>query len=456
MKDNNANKLGSDRVGSLMVNFAIPSIIAMLVSALYNIVDQFFIGQAVGPLGNAATNIAFPLSMLCTALSLTFGIGGASCFNLAMGRGDTDKAGYYIGNSVTMLVSCGVVISVIAELFLPLLLVMFGSPDDVFPYAMTYVRITAIGFPFLLMTTGGGHLIRADGSPRMSMMCNMSGAIINTALDALFVLVFGWGMTGAAVATITGQFVSGIIAILYMRNYKTVKLTKNMFIPRAVHLIQITKLGIASCFNQLSLMIVQISLNNSLKFYGAESTYGESIPIACAGIIMKVGMLFFSVVIGIAQGSQPIVSFNYGARQYDRVRRAYKLAVISSGIISIAAFATFQLIPELIISLFGLNGKEALEFGAKFFRIFMFFTCINFLQPISATFFTSIGKAYKGMFLSLTRQFLFLLPLIFILPPFYGIDGLLFAAPTADFMAFIVTILMVVLEFRGMKKLESA
>lgn len=451
----NSNILGTEKVGKLMLNFAIPSIIAMLVSALYNIVDQFFIGQAVGQLGNAATNIAFPLSMLCTALSLTFGIGGASCFNLSMGRGNVDKAGYYIGNSVTMLVSCGIVIMIIAELFLPSLLILFGSPADVIPYAKTYVRITAIGFPFLLLTTGGGHLIRADGSPRMSMMCNLSGAIINTVLDALFVLILNWGMAGAAAATIIGQFVSGTIALLYMKGFKTVKLTRNMFIPKAVHLIQIIKLGIASCFNQLSMMIVQITLNNSFKYYGAISSYGESIPIACAGISMKVAMLFFAVIIGIAQGSQPIESYNYGAKQYNRVKRAYKLAIISSGIISMVSFITFQLAPEYIMIMFGINSPEGLEFGCKFLRINLFFTCINFLQPVSATFFTSIGKAYKGMFLSLTRQFLFLLPLILLLPLIAQIDGLLFAGPIADLMAFFVTLVFVILEFKDMSRLEN-
>ena len=192
------HSLGEAPVTGLMVKFAVPSIVAMLVGALYNIVDQLFIGQAVGTLGNAATNVAFPLSTSCLALALLFGIGGASCFNLAMGRGEKKLAPAYVGNSAAMLVLCGLTLCVITQLFLTPLLRFFGSPDEVLPYAQTYVRITSLGFPFLLLTTGGGHLIRADGNPRMTMICNLSGAVINTVLDALFVLGFGWGMAGAA------------------------------------------------------------------------------------------------------------------------------------------------------------------------------------------------------------------------------------------------------------------
>lgn len=453
---NESNPLGSEKVSGLMLRFAIPSIIAMMVSALYNIVDQLFIGQAVGSLGNAATNIAFPLSMLCTALALAFGIGAASCFNLSMGRGKYEKAPYYIGNAITMLAVCGTILTLLTELFLPQLLITFGSPDDVLPFAKTYVRITALGFPFLLLTTGGGHLIRADGSPKISMICNLSGAVINVILDAIFVIGLNMGMSGAAFATIIGQVFSGIYALRYFTNYKTVHITRVHLIPRITYLIKILQLGAASCFNQISMMVVQITLNNSLKYYGQLSEYGQSIPIACAGIIMKVGMLFFSVVIGISQGIQPIVSFNYGAGRFKRVKEAHRLAIIAGSIISVFAFLLFQLAPRQIISLFGDGSESYFKFGVKFFRIYMFFTIINFMQPISSTFFTSIGKAYKGMFLSLTRQLIFLLPLMLLLPLLMKIDGLLFAGPIADFLAFLVALLMTAYEFKNIRKLESA
>ena len=450
-----SNPLGSEKVSKLMLKFAIPSIVAMLVGALYNIVDQLFIGQRVGELGNAATNIAFPLSTMCIALSLLFGIGGASCFNLSMGRGQKEKAGYFLGNSIVMLAVCGIVLCVISEIFLTPLLKLFGSPADVLTLAQEYVRITALGFPFLLLTTGGGHLIRADGSPRMTMICNILGAVINTVLDAVFVLGFDMGMQGAALATVIGQFISATVVIRYFMHCKTIRLTRQHLIPKAGYVLEIASIGMASFFNQIAMMVVQIVLNNSLKYYGAQSVYGEAIPIACAGIVMKVFQVFFSIVIGLSQGSQPIESFNYGAKKYDRVRRAYKLALIFGGAVSLISFALFQLLPRQIISLFGTGSSESYyDFGIMYFRIFMFFTCINFLQPITSTFFTSIGKPIKGVFLSLTRQIIFLLPLIFILPLFMGIDGIVYSGPVADCLAAIVTIIMAAFEFKNMKKLE--
>ncbi|MBO5347036.1 MAG: polysaccharide biosynthesis C-terminal domain-containing protein, partial [Lachnospiraceae bacterium] len=291
------NPLGVAPVSKLMVKFAVPSIIAMLVGALYNIVDQFFIGQRVGTLGNAATNIAFPLSTSCLALALLFGIGGASCFNLALGRGEKDKAIHFVGNALLMLTICGTSLCLITQVFLTPLLVAFGAPDDVLPYAQAYVRITAFGFPFLLLTTGGGHLMRADGSPRMTMFCNLSGAVINTVLDAIFVLGFDWGMEGAALATVIGQVFSGVLVIRYMCHFKTAPLQKKHFKVQMRYTGQIMSIGMASFFNQLAIMLVQIVLNNSLKYYGALSVYGESIPLACAGIVMKVSQLSFSIVI---------------------------------------------------------------------------------------------------------------------------------------------------------------
>lgn len=451
----NENPLGTEPVQKLMFKFAIPSIIAMLVGALYNIVDQLFIGQTVGTLGNAATNIAFPLSTSCIALALLFGIGGASCFNLSLGRGDMEKAIHYVGNALVMLFSCGLLLCIVAQVFLTPMLIAFGSPADVLPYAESYVSITAWGFPFLLLTTGGGHLMRADGSPKMTMISNLSGAIINTVLDAIFVLGFDWGMEGAAYATIIGQFFSACLVINYMRKFKTAPLQRKHFKVEWKYISRIMSIGMASFFNQLAIMIVQIVLNNSLKHYGALSVYGESIPLACAGIVMKVSQVFFSIVIGIGQGTQPIESFNYGAKNYKRVREAYKMACIAGGSVSLVSFLLFQLFPRQILAAFGDGTASYFEFGEKYFRVFLLFTCLNFLQPITSTFFTSIGKAVKGVFLSLTRQILFLLPLLVVLPMIMGIDGILYAGPISDAVAAIIAVTMVLFEFRAMKKLED-
>ncbi len=445
------NPLATGNINQLMIKFAVPSIIAMMVSAVYNIADQLFIGNAVGTLGNAATNIAFPLSMMCTAIALMFGIGGASSFNLHMGAGESQKAPYFLGNSITMLLGLGAILFIGTELFLDPMLKCFGSPDNVLPLAKQYVSITAIGFPFLIITIGGGHLIRADGSPKMTMICNLSGAIINIVLDALFVLVLRWGMVGAALATIIGQIFSAFLALNYLRHYRTVTIEKKHLRPQTVYLKRIMALGMASCFNQIAMMTVQICMNNLLKHYGSLSQYGEAIPIACAGIVMKVGQLYFSIVIGLSQGSQPIESFNYGARQYKRVKAAYRYAVIAGGTVSVIAFVIFQLFPHQLLALFGNGSKEYFEFGSFYFRIFMLMAWANFMQPISSTFFTSIGKANKGTFLSLTRQIIFLLPLMFFLPTIFGIKGILYAAPIADGMAFVTAAVMVWSEMRAMK-----
>ena len=446
------NPLGTERVGSLMVKFAVPSIIAMLVGALYNIVDQLFIGQAVGTLGNAATNIAFPLSTSCIALALLFGIGGASNFNLAMGEGRKEEAASYAGNAAVLLIGSGLVLFLVTQLFLTPLLAFFGAPADVMPYAKVYVRITSIGFPCLILTAGGCHLIRADGSPKMSMVCNLIGAGINTVLDAIFVLGFRWGMAGAALATIIGQIVSAAVVIYYLAHYKTVHLGKKQLSVESRCAVNIMALGTASFFNQVAMMIVQIVLNKSLTHYGELSEYGAAIPLACAGIVTKVGQLFFSVIIGISQGTQPIESFNYGAKQFGRVREAYNLAVRAGAIISVVSFLIFQVFPGEILALFGTGSDAYFKFGIKFLRVYLFFTFVNFLQPITSTFFTSIGKPQKGTFLSLTRQIVFLLPLTLILPLFVGIDGIMYAAPVADCLAAVIAITMAVKEFREMKK----
>ncbi len=454
-KISTSQSLGTQPIGKLLSKYAIPSIVSMLVGALYNIVDQIFIGQKVGELGNAATNVAFPLSTLCIAVALLFGIGGAASFNIAMGAGDTKKAANYIGSSTSMMMIVGIIVSAITLIFLTPLLKLFGSPTNVLGYARTYTSITALGFPFMILSNGGGHLIRADGSPKYTMICNLSGAIINTILDPIFIFVLNMDMAGAAIATVIGQAFSFILAIIYLLRYKSVKVTKKHFLPRWSSLKRILSLGVAPAFNQLSMMIVQIVMNFSLVYYGAKSIYGESIPLASSGVINKVAMLFFAILIGIAQGMQPIASFNYGAKQYDRVKKVYIKAITWGAIISVVAFLIFQIFPRPIISLFGSGSKEYMQFAISYLRIFMFFIFIDFVQPISANFFTSIGKPKRGMFISLTRQIIFLLPLIAILPLMMGIDGIVYAGPIADFLAAAVATLLIVLEFRKMKNLTN-
>ena len=456
MEERQINPLGAEPIGKLLARFAIPSIIAMLVSSLYNIVDQFFIGRSVGMLGNAATNVAFPLSITCTAISLLCGIGGAANFNLSMGRKEKEKAVSFAGGAIGMMLILGVVLCVVSEIFLEPMMRAFGATDQVLDYALLYTGITAYGFPFLIVTTGGSNLIRADGSPKYSMLCTLVGAIINTILDPLFIFGFDMGMAGAAWATIIGQIVSGLMVLGYLTRFKTVHIPLKSLLPSKAAWIPILSLGMAPFFNQIAMMIVQVVMNNTLTYYGAQSAYGSDIPLACVGIISKVGMIFFAIVIGISQGIQPIISYNYGAGKYERVKSTYKKAVTAAIGISIVAFLLFQLMPRQIIGIFGSGSEEYFLFAEKFFRIYMFFSFINGIQPITANTFTSIGKAGKGIFLSLTRQIIFLLPLLIILPFFIGIEGVMFSAPIADGIAAVLCIFFIVKEFKqmGEKKVE--
>lgn len=449
------NPLGSEPVSTLLRRFAVPSVIAMLVSALYNMVDQLFIGHSIGVLGNAATNVAFPLSMVCTSIGLLCGIGGAANFNLCMGRREPEHAKSYVGNAISMLAILGVILCVAVQLFLRPMMLLFGATPDVIDYACTYTRITSIGFPFLIVTIGGSNLIRADGSPKFSMLCNLIGAIVNTILDPLFIFVFHMGMAGAALATITGQILSFALVVFYLRGFKTLPLSLSDLKPNMACWARIAALGATPAFNQVAMMVVQIVMNNTLTYYGSNSVYGSDIPLACAGIISKVNMLFFSFVIGISQGLQPIVSFNFGAQKYDRVKDAYKKAVFAATAISIVAFLCFQFFPRQIIGIFGSGSKEYLHFAERYFRIFLFFTFLNGIQQVSSNFFTSIGAPKKGIFLSLTRQIIFLLPLLLIFPYLFGIDGVMYTAPIADLAAASVSIVMVVREFKIMAELQK-
>lgn len=442
------NPLGQERINKLLRSFAIPSIVSMLVGSLYNIVDQFFIGQTVGELGNAATNIAFPLSTSCTALALLFGHGGASAFNIALGGGDKKKATRYMGNAIVMLFTVGLVLCLITQVFLEPMLLFFGSSENVLDYAMTYTRITSFGFPFLILSIGGGHLIRADGRPRITMLCNIMGAVVNTVLDAIFVFGFRWGMAGAALATVIGQFVAACMAAWFLAHCRVVKLRRIHLIVALDNLKRIVSLGVAPFSNQFAMMLVQIVMNKSLKYYGSMSVYGESIPIACSGIISKVNMVFMAFVLGTSQGLQPIASFNYGAGKFQRVKEAYLKAITCGGMMALIAFLLFQIFPRQIISIFGEGSDSYYDFAENYFHIFLFFTFVNFLQPITSNFFTAIGKPKVGSFLSLTRQILFLLPLLLVLPSFMGIDGIMYAGPIADLFAAIVVVIMVVRELR--------
>lgn len=447
------NPLATEKVGKLLARFAIPSVIGMLVSALYNIVDQIFIGQGVGMLGNAATNVSFPLTTVCVSIALLLGIGGASNFSLALGAGNKEKAGNVAGNAMTLMVIFGVALFAVVQIFLEPMMRAFGSSELVLPYALEYTHITSIGMPFLILANGASQLIRADGSPLYSMVCMLVGAGINTVLDPIFIFVFDMGIAGAAWATIISQIVSCVIALLYFRKFKNLRMQRQYFRLRAQYIKLIISLGIAAFFNQVAMMAVQIVMNNTLTHYGALSDYGSEIPLAVVGIITKVAIVMMSFVIGIAQGNQPIVGFNYGAKNYGRVRESYIKAVLAATVVSTIGFLCFQLFPRQIISIFGEGSELYFHFAERYFRIYMLLAFAIGLQPVTSNFFTAIGKAKLGILISLTRQVLFLLPLIILFPMFMGIDGVMYAGPISDCAAVIVAL---ALGLREMKRLKIA
>jgi Na+-driven multidrug efflux pump len=440
------NPLATEKTGRLILQFAIPAIISFLVNALYNIVDQVFIGQGVGMYGNAATNVAFPLNTICTALALLFGVGSASNFNLRLGAGKKEEAGHVAGAGIFLLAVFGMALSVIVIIFLKPLLYAFGTTDNVFPYALTYTRIVTLGYPLIIFSIGCGQLIRADRSPVYSMVSVLSGAVLNIGLDALFVFGFRMGIAGAAWATVIGQAVSAALVVRYFFRFKTMKLGWKYLKPAAGDVRAILSLGVAAFFNQISMAAVQVAMNNTLTHYGAISKYGPDIPLACVGVISKVNILFIGFTIGIAQGCQPINGFNYGAKQFGRVKETCAKGLVSATGVSFLFFLAFQLFPREIVSIFGAGSEMYFEFAERYFRIFMMLTFINGIQPVTANFFTSIGKATVGLFISLTRQLIFLLPLILILPVFWGIDGLMFAGPVADGIAAVLAAIFAIRE----------
>ena len=340
------NPLGYKPVGKLLKSLAIPAIIANLVNALYNVVDQIFIGQRVGYLGNAATNIAFPITTMCLAIGLTLGIGGASNFNLELGKGYPEKSKHTAGTAASTLIIIGIILCITVRIFLEPLMIDFGATNKILEYSMEYTGITSYGIPFLLFSIGVNPLVRADGNAKYSMIAIVIGAILNTILDPLFMFVYNLGIAGAAWATVISQIISALLLLIYFPKFKSVKFSLNDFIPQLHYLKRIISLGFASFIYQFSNMIVLVTTNNLLKIYGKNSIYGSDIPIAVFGIVMKINVIFIAIVLGLVQGAQPIFGFNYGAKNYHRVRETMRLLLKVTFSIATILFIVFQVFPK--------------------------------------------------------------------------------------------------------------
>lgn len=447
--------LGTEPVKNLIWKFALPGIASSLITAVYNIVDQIFIGWGVGDLGIAATNIAFPLSTMITALSALLGLGGATKFNLAMGKGKTDEAKKTIGGSLALMILVGLVLCIAGICFLQPMLYAFGATNSIMPYAQPYTLLICVGLPFGIFSTGASHLIRADGHPNLSMLVLLSGSIFNLIFDPIFLFGFNMGIQGIALATALGQILSSIIAFYYLyRKFSTVTLDRTCFQIRGDITKSICSLGAAVCFTHIAATAVQIVLSNVLRYYGMQSIYGSEVALAAAGAVSKVMILLMSCVIGISLGSQPIVGYNYGSKQYARVKQAYFLTLKYASLIAVFAFICIQLFPRQILSIFGSSDPLFYEFATKYMRIYLFMTFANAVQPVTSTFFTSIGKAKLGFWMALTRQVLLLIPLLLILPVFWGISGVLWAGPLADGITVILVIALARRELRAISDLQ--
>ncbi|MDR2490204.1 MAG: MATE family efflux transporter [Spirochaetaceae bacterium] len=444
------NPLGTAPIAPLIAKYAVPSIISMLVMAAYNITDQIFIGRTVGMLGNAATNVAFPMSMLSSTFALLIGIGTAANFNICMGEKKEDAAAQFLGTGLVVLLSIGVLFMGTVFIFKTHLLLLCGATPSVFPFANAYLGITAFGIPFFTFTQAAAYLIRADGRPAYSMLCSSAGAVLNVFLDWLFLFYFKMGIGGAALATVIGQFVSFVLCAFYFTQFKSFKVRLTMFAVNVPYLIKIVKLGSSNFINHIIMSTVMIVMNNTLKYYGGLSAYGSDIPLAVSGVIAKLSAILTGITVGLAQGCQPIFGFNAGAKNYARVKETYKKACIATLTVSVTVFLIFQIFPRAIISIFGVGDESYFEFAEKYLRIFLMMVCVHGMQPLTVTYFTATGKAKPAALLSLSRQGFFLIPLLVTLPMIFGLNGALYAGPIADTLAFLLSVVLVVVDFKRM------
>lgn len=442
----------TEPIGRLIVRFAVPSVIALLVNSLYNIVDQIFIGWGVGYLGNGATNIVFPITIVALALSMMIGNGGAAYLSLKLGEGKQEEARTGVGNAVTLVCVVSILLTVIFLAGINPILTLFGATDVLRPYALQYGFIIGLGLPFMMISAAINSMIRADGSPKYAMLSMVIGAIINVILDPVLIFIFQMGVQGAAVATVVGQVASFAVSVAYMPRFKTVHLNKDAFRPRTKACGNIVVFGLSSFITQFAITIVMALTNNLLAVYGAASVYGAEIPLTATGIVMKVNQIMISILLGIATGAQPIIGYNYGARNHKRVKQALEIALIASEVVSIIAFLIFQFAPMSVVSLFGSEEGLYNEFAVMAFRIFLLLCPFTGFQTVTAVYLQAVGKPVKSAILSLARQIIFFVPAALILPVFMGVTGVLWTGPVADGLAFILSLAFLLYERNYLKK----
>jgi putative MATE family efflux protein len=443
-------RLGTERIGKLLFDFSLPAIIGMLVNAIYNIVDRIYVGQGVDPLGIAGISIVMPAMMVLMAMSVLIGVGSNSLFAIRLGEGRRDEVEKIMGHAFVLLFALPFSAIVLCFVFLDDILIhILGASEAVFPYAKTYFQIILYGAIFSAMGPGINHFIRSDGHPRTSMVTQLIGAGINIILDPVFIFLFGWGIAGAAWATIISQFISFVWVMAYFNS----KFTALRFRPKYMKLEPrltgtILVMGFAPFVMQLTMSLVGVIQNHTLDAYGGDTA------ISAMGIVYSIMIVFFMPLQGISQGAQPIIGFNYGAKKYGRVIKTYKWAVIAGTLFISTGFALIQLFPNLFIALFSKEGGELRDMSSYCLRVStMLFPIIAF-QIFSSQYFQAVGKPVQSTILSLSRQLLFYIPLLVLLPKVFGLDGVFFAMPAADMLAVLVTTVFMFFELRRLREKE--
>lgn len=441
----NNNYLGTEKIARLMLKFSLPCVLSLLVSALYNVVDQIFIGNSeLSTLGNAATGVVFPVFVIAQAFAWCIGDGCAAHLNICQGKNDMRTAPGAIGTGVMLALAASILLLCV---FYPLktqALTLFGASENSIGMAVEYLEIILIFFPAFMLSNMMNSVVRADGSPGWAMIAMLAGAAINIILDPLFIFGFHWGMTGAALATGIGQLASFLLCVWYFFHTKTFRLNAKSFIPDFKAVSGALRLGISSFITQVTIVVVVLVCNIMLVKYGSASRYGADIPIAVIGIESKVFTVVINLVVGIVLGCQPIIGYNIGAGKFDRVKKLYRSILFCTVLIGVLSTLLFEFAPDAVARLFGTptnipNPQDYWLFAEKTFRIFLSLVTFTCVIKVSSIFFQAAGKPVRAIVASLIRDIVCFIPLIVILPRFIGIEGILYAAPIADCIAMIVT-----------------
>lgn len=459
METNTNQFLGTEPVGKLMKQYAVPCIISLLVGALYNIVDQIFIANAdyLGSYGNAANTVVFPLTVIALAIAVMIGDGCCAFVSLCLGRKQPETARKSVGNSIVMVIACGLALCAVYLIFSSQIIAMFGGTvnEETFRHSKEYFFYIALGIPFYMFGQALNPIIRADGSPRFAMASTLAGAIINIILDPIFIFAFQWGMMGAAVATVLGQIATAVLAVWYTIHMKLVKPAKSDFKMNIGVCRKTLVLGVTSFLSQISLVAAMAAINNMIRKYGAlDPVFGQEqyaqIPMAVVGIVMKFFQIVISIVVGMAAGCIPIVGFNMGAGKKDRVRELFTRLLTAEAAVGAAALLIVELFPQQLINIFGAANESAYytSFAVKAFRIYlcmMIFACVN---KACFIFLQAMGKAVSSTVLSMIREIVFGVGFSLLLPVFFGLDGVLYSMPLSDILTFLIAICLIVRTYR--------